>query len=362
MLSCESMDVACDALLYLIGKEEVESSVYFNLICSDLLGKFQKLESAYLKRKISCSMIEKHIPESKIKYYKYITGDAGMFKKTYFDVLIFTVVPNEFKAAISLLELDQDARELTTHGFRFWKCRIKCKRTGKELSCLVSMIGEATNSFSAVAATTALCKYQFGLAILVGIAAGTSNTKFADVIIADRIIDYETKRVEVNGEKNRPHVWSIDETLRKQVDYFLATLDFAKLKFSDLFREKESLFKLDKYKCDPHVSRAVILAGDKLIADGSTIPKLVSDYHQEAKAIEMESNGFALACESYNVPWMVFRGISDFGDPDKSKLKKYQQNAALSAILACKLFLEESYDTYCQNDGSIYPDASEIDF
>lgn len=359
----EPLELSCKSILQLLGNEKFCTSPFIDLIRADLHGKFLDLASGTVKNEIACKILLEKMPSYAEPYYKYLTGDAEMHQKKYFDILIFTVVPSEFRAVKSLLGLEQDERELTVHGFRFWKTTILCKRTGKSLCCLVSMIGEATNVFAAVAVTTALCKYRFGLAILVGIAAGAPKTSFADVIIADRIVDYESKRLEPDKAKNRPHHWNLDERLRKQVDYFLADSQYAGSGFSDFFKTTEALLFDKKYTdCTPSISRAVILAGDKLLADGTTIPKLIEEYHQQAKAVEMESNGFALACASYGVPWMVFRGISDFGDPDKPDLKKYQQNAALSAILACKLFLEESYDNFTQNDNVSYSDGNDIDF
>jgi nucleoside phosphorylase len=66
-------------------------------------------------------------------------------------------------------------------------------------------------------------------------------------------------------------------------------------------------------------------------------------YHQEVLAAEMEGSGFARACREHAVPWLVFRGISDFGDANKSKLGDWKATAALSAATAVVAFLKKDY-------------------
>jgi nucleoside phosphorylase len=54
-------------------------------------------------------------------------------------------------------------------------------------------------------------------------------------------------------------------------------------------------------------------------------------------AIEMEGSGFASSCDKKKIGWLVFRGISDYGD--MKKRDKMQSLAALHAALAAKTFL-----------------------
>ena len=57
----------------------------------------------------------------------------------------------------------------------------------------------------------------------------------------------------------------------------------------------------------------------------------------------MEGSGFASACEEYGVPWLVFRGISDYGDRDKPLFQQWQTTAALSAATCAVDFLKRDY-------------------
>jgi nucleoside phosphorylase len=46
-------------------------------------------------------------------------------------------------------------------------------------------------------------------------------------------------------------------------------------------------------------------------------------------------------CDERSIPWLVFRGISDYGDKDKDG--SWQTVAALSAATCARKFLEIDY-------------------
>jgi len=63
----------------------------------------------------------------------------------------------------------------------------------------------------------------------------------------------------------------------------------------------------------PRLRQGVILS-DEMKDETTSLEERARRYHGDAKALDMESAGFALACESSNkTPWLVFRGIADFG-------------------------------------------------
>ena len=86
----------------------------------------------------------------------------------------------------------------------------------------------------------------------------------------------------------------------------------------------------------------VLLAGEKLIAD-DRLPQMQREFHDLVRAVEMEGSGFSRACEESGSPWLVFRGISDYGGIDKPKFEKWKLPAALGAASAAKAFLETAY-------------------
>ena len=81
----------------------------------------------------------------------------------------------------------------------------------------------------------------------------------------------------------------------------------------------------------------------------------LNQQHDLIRAGEMEGYGFATACVDRvpPKPWLIVRGISDYGDADKDNLKddtqpkkdEYHQAAANSALTFVKVFLEYFYTT-----------------
>jgi len=92
----------------------------------------------------------------------------------------------------------------------------------------------------------------------------------------------------------------------------------------------------------PSYKTGVILSGEKLLADGS-LPQMQLDYSERVRVCEMEGSGFASACDEYSIPWLIFRGISDFGDPEKPTVKRWQPVAALAAATCLAVFVNTHY-------------------
>jgi nucleoside phosphorylase len=90
----------------------------------------------------------------------------------------------------------------------------------------------------------------------------------------------------------------------------------------------------------PKIHDGTIAAGEKLIADGS-IEKL-RNIDERIRAADMEDSGFAQVAEFEGLPWCVFRGISDHGDPHKKS--NWQFVAALAAGCAEVTFLKYTWE------------------
>lgn len=98
---------------------------------------------------------------------------------------------------------------------------------------------------------------------------------------------------------------------------------------------------LDVQSFTPKVmnSNVTVSSGAKLLADGKTMEEF-RQVDQRAVVADQESWGFA---DSFGVGswWAVIRGVSDFGDPEKSD--EWQFLAASTATLCLKNFLEKEY-------------------
>ena len=113
------------------------------------------------------------------------------------------------------------------------------------------------------------------------------------------------------------------------------------------FRQEAQKFRsgrigLEGVKLRPKFKAATIASGEKLIADGRLVDmRLLFD--ERLRAVDQDSSGFAQACEFQEpqMPWAVFRGISDYGAPGKKD--KVQQAAALVAACAAVMFLKRHF-------------------
>jgi nucleoside phosphorylase len=343
-IKSEPIDLSCKTLLHLINDKNY--TIFNDYILSDFIHKFSILNKCKEKQDIAIKALMSDKITDKSPFIEYIKGDNPMPTSKHFDVLLLTVVPNEFTSLKAFYKLsDKHDESLSRNGIRFWNLKIQNEPLKKDLNCLAAMISEATNERAAFATGVALCNYTFDLAVLIGIAAGPrGKVKLCDVVCAEQILDYENNKIVVSGEKLRPSNKDITTTLRSSIFHFTSKSYVFNEEYSNNARNSiASNFKPLKYikELKPSFKFAPILAGNKLLSDKLTLNKLINKYHDKARAAEMEANGFALTCDGYLTPWLVFRGISDYGDSKKND--KYQIPAALSAIYACDLYLRKDY-------------------
>jgi len=261
------------------------------------------------------------------------------------DVAILTAIPPELiatKIAFNIpLEIQEDEY---VNGLRFWETPLT-DSTGGQLDIVLTMIGESGNVSCAAACDRLFNTYDVGLCILVGVAAGLKGkVKLGDVVAADIVLDYENARLESDGAKKRPRQFSPGVQIARDLEYF----NPQQHNWYDILRQASGQLREVTYLeappnddfWNPEFVSDVILSGEKLIADGSLDVRR-KEYHDRIRAAEMEGRGFARMCEEHGVPWLVFRGISDYGDPQINK--DWQGTSALDAATAARLFIERGY-------------------
>ncbi|HEX8535467.1 MAG TPA: hypothetical protein VF662_14990 [Allosphingosinicella sp.] len=253
-----------------------------------------------------------------------------------------TVIEVEFNSALAAFGVNQ--REATIKwifGHPFVRIETLTRDAG-ELIVWVCMIGVARNL-----PCTNFCRdvfEQFDVrygCILVGIAAGhPDKLRRGDVVGARLIYDIEGERVEEEGGSPRlvpyPMQPPWDETFR----------GFNPHRWDWLAARTSALEVLSKSGSPaPAVARArhpkyrdgIVLAGEKLRRD-NPLPQLSTRFGDEIVALEMEGSGFAAACRRKQIPWFVFRGVSDHGT--RRKGDTWQPVAALNAAIAARSFIE----------------------
>ena len=290
------------------------------------------------------------------------------------DVIIFTVVEIEHTVLNEILKFDDGVKAPydNINNKKIWKISIK-RASGNDLNVLISQIGEAGPVKSSITCLRVFQKYDCDLALLIGIAAGNpqSISKY-DVIVAEAVIDYEPQRLE---PKNKIEYRSIPYMLRPtallnffKFNFITQTsqnrwrerfkMHFEELRLREPFKSKLSEYE-DKMKLkmadeltSVKIKVGLVGSGNKLIADPQILPTLKMNIGvlRGIEAAEMEAAGFCPACEEYELKWIMFRGISDYGGKDKNTVnKKVQWVAALSAVTGALEYLSFDYKTPLDN-------------
>ena len=189
------------------------------------------------------------------------------------------------------------------------------------------------------------------LAILCGMAMGIvedpddPNARPApgDVVVANIVFDTNPRRVTRDGEHSRFEPYRLEPAV-----FFDAAAHVRKLSgFAE--RLDTAVSKLDETRHPPaHLAKEwhskvtvrALVSGDELVEDGSGADR--ASFHDRIEALEMEAAGFASTCHHLGAPWLVVRGIADYGTEDRDK--DWQAYAAAAAMAFTRTFLEHEFE------------------
>ncbi len=273
------------------------------------------------------------------------------------DVGILTVIPTEFRAVCAVLGLDADARDKHPDGSVIYRGHVASALTKRDYAVVVGCIGYAGNSDAASATTALLKNHGPRVAFLVGIAAGIrGKTHIGEALFSERVVAYEpaalVRRADgTSAEEARPDIERLDHGLRQDLVDYLARDQGRDLRLRERFvtagaaRPTPPAGQEQDYAAhvaaEVTVRDATIASGEKLLRDPSKL-KTVRELHGKVEAGEMEAAGFVTACGRADIPWLVVRGISDFGD--ELKHDGFHALAAGSAAAALADFLAHGLD------------------
>lgn len=268
------------------------------------------------------------------------------------DVLVICPLAKEMNPASRVFEFDPfDGQYDNFEGHKIFHRKIQ--RSGRtDLSVAISVINQPRNVPMAIGTLKLLSAFKGKpeLVVLSGIGAGVrGKVNLGDVIISTTVIDIAGGRMQIVDDAMRDDEFPVDRQLLKQIRYLPARLQIRE-KWSK--KVKEALNDLNaggdyimpaavEVESAPFaVEDATIVAGEKLVADGS-LPTHLKIRDDRIRSCGMEDSGFAQAAEESRTRWVIFRGISDFGEPDKNDL--WQATAAFAAALAARRFLETEF-------------------
>lgn len=181
--------------------------------------------------------------------------------------------------------------------------------SGKEVVLVLAGIGKVN---AAVTTTLLLEHFDVTSVINIGVAGGQNGVKHKDVVISSEVLYHDVDVTKFSEYKHgqlpgSEPTYIADKTL---LDKTKSILDFLQYNYK--------------------VGR--IASGDQFVYSKETIKEVNSEY-SDIYAIEMESAAIAHVATMYNVPFIIYRSISDILDDENQAedFDKFVEAASLNA-------------------------------
>lgn len=236
------------------------------------------------------------------------------------DLLVITAISIELAAAKKVFDIGEDVpARYSKNGIHFWPVTIQ--RTDGPLSCVVASLGNAGNVNASAITTLLLSELTPKKVLMMGIAGGRrKKLSLGEVILSERVVYYEGGAAHAGGTiALRPEMQRPGLSTQQDLNAYFATASLPE-------RLQERAEKLGfaipvesqagEVAAKLMVSPATIASGELLIRD-PVVFEGFQGIHEKAVVAEMEAYGVFDACEKQNVPVLVVRGISDYGDITK---------------------------------------------
>lgn len=271
------------------------------------------------------------------------------------DVGIVTVIPTEVAAVFRVFGVNPEVPVNILRPLDYWEATLTSRLTESDLRIVVTFLsGAAGNTESGITTAFFLRDWNPRLMCLVGIAAGARDrAKIGDVVLANRIHDTcVTVRGENGHEVPRGDAFGRDITVSRMLKLRPVSGDHLTAEVrSELgaafFEEARTLAKAlsltqSEFSGKLSVLDGSLLTSNRLLKDSGYLADFRKTTDETCRGAEMEAAGFARACDIEKMPWLIVRGISDFGDSRKDD--SFQYLAAFAAASALRMVLGESID------------------
>ncbi|UQA56906.1 5'-methylthioadenosine/S-adenosylhomocysteine nucleosidase [Polyangium aurulentum] len=265
------------------------------------------------------------------------------------DIGVITVLPAELNAARRTLRLECRHKDERS-GTVYFQGSVRSALGGSDYQVVLACVAGSGNTGIAALTSELIRTWSPKRMLLVGIAAGMrEKVKIGEVVMAERVVAYEPAALVVDEggireEQRRPEILTVPNTMLQDVAAYL--VDEARIgtfcaeigaAFPHAPRGQKKAWK--DVAGGPVVKKDVTIAsGEKLLRDPEKLREVRAQIHGKVEAGDMEAWGFAKACTQQNVPWLVIRGISDFGDDSKDD--RFHDLAARAAAAVMVHFIE----------------------
>lgn len=282
------------------------------------------------------------------------------------DIGIITVIPTEIDAIFKVFGIDSKLDAKKCSSLDYWETSIYSSACNSFVNIAISFVyGSAGNTESAVVTALMSELLKPKIIYLVGIAAGAEvKVNIGDVVIPDTIHDVTVNVRKGNDFYPRSKSYSIDGRLSRYLKVnplnfqnVNKQLSLSKPEFEKLVTTAKKVgLKREDFSNPPEIHDGSIISGNTLLRDEAYFPQFHSTSDERCRAGEMEASGFVRACEITKCPWVVVRGISDYGDNRKGD--EFQYLAAKNASIVSRSLIEHTIDIFIfpRNDNIVFSD------
>lgn len=230
---------------------------------------------------------------------------------------ILTALPeDELPAVLRAFGIDPKKEpDRNDSGDRYWLADLS-RKDGASLKIVISCIAGSGNAEPQIPTERLIAKFAPEAMFFVGIACGLRSCNLGDVVTSEVIWGYEYVKTSQTSNLDRSRAWTSPAHLTHDVEMFKEQEEW-----QEHFRVVMARLppaKAPRLQVLPRLHPSVwIASGEKVMGNGELTD--LNKRHDKIRAGEMEGWGFAVACEQQRprVPWLVVRGISDYGDVTK---------------------------------------------
>jgi nucleoside phosphorylase len=233
-------------------------------------------------------------------------------------------------------------------GTQYWG-RLLRTASGDRIGTVLACIGTAGNVDAAAAVTEIITSFRPRLLLMVGIAAGMrGRIRLGEVVLSERIVGYEPAALVASpapAEEPRPEHFRPDHATQQQMVAYLSgghtLLERLGNKMAASGVGPPAGAPVEDFADGLPVRPATLASGEKLLRDPERLRMMRANLHGKIEIAEMEAAGIAVACGRTGTPYLVIRGISDFGD--RAKTDGAHMLAATAAAIVAIDFAEHGY-------------------
>ncbi|MFE0102127.1 hypothetical protein [Streptomyces sp. NPDC059009] len=355
----ETADEACRTLVHLLyGRRNVwdpldsppdgRGQLKRSLLIADYARKSLGL-SEERKPALDRLVVDSFLPVNPSVRWQGVPPEADA--ATAADIGVVVVIHEELEAVLQVFGLDRDRFESAPGGQRFYSAEVTSAfRPGRPLSLVITPAGRAGNVHVVEPTRELVKRYDPQAVFLLGTAAGVRGAvRLGDVVASDRVHYHGMGRVTMSGSGddteqqprpkyehgNDPYGYGLyyfdsrRQRFRDQVTDFLARLP------ADVFPDRVTA----SHQPQVHTGNVTITSGENVLRDGKFLAALRERHDETIRAADMEAYGFVRAVGARR--WLIFRGISDYGDARQREKWKFLSSAF--AALSLQEFLRTCY-------------------